>query len=249
MEAVSLHHDGPALSLIHRVVESKSNRPVDLMKGLTMTYLATTASDAPFPGVRKVDSDAMLVARLQAGDPDAYETLVRTYGGRLLSVARRFLPNTEDAQDAVQEAFIKAFRSIRTFEERAQLHTWLHRILVNTALMKLRSRRRHPEECIDDLLPTFQADGHQTTEPHEWSDAVLQRKETADLVRKAIAQLPDQYRVVLTLRDIEELDTAETAAALGTSTTVVKVRLHRARQALRTLLDRQFSVRLDATHR
>ena len=204
--------------------------------------MTTLASTTCMPGTATgIDSDAMMVARLQAGDPDAYETLVRVHSGRLLSVARRFLPNTEDAQDAVQEAFIKAFRAIGAFEERAQLHTWLHRILVNTALMKIRSRRRRPEESIDDLLPTFQADGHQTTESREWSDAIFERKETAAIVRQAIAQLPDQYRAVLTLRDIEERDTTETAAALGTTTTVVKVRLHRARQALRTLLDREFN--------
>lgn len=203
-----------------------------------MTSLASTAFMPET--MSRIESDAMLVARLQAGDPDAYERLVRVHGGRLLSVARRFLPNNEDAQDAVQEAFIKAFRAIATFEERAQLHTWLHRILVNTALMKIRARKRRPEESIDDLLPTFQSDGHQTTESREWSDAIVERKETAAIVRQAIAQLPDQYRVVLTLRDIEERDTIETAAALGTTTTVVKVRLHRARQALRTLLDRQF---------
>lgn len=196
------------------------------------TFMPETAS--------RTESDAMLVARLQAGDPDAYETLVRVHGGRLLSVARRFLSSNEDAQDAVQEAFIKAFRAIGTFEERAQLHTWLHRILVNTALMKIRSRKRRPEESIEDLLPTYQSDGHQTTESREWSDAIFERKETAALVRQAIAQLPDAYRLVLTLRDIEERDTIETAAALGTTPTVVKVRLHRARQALRTLLDREF---------
>ncbi len=206
-----------------------------------MTCLATTVRGAaPMrASASRIDEDAILVARLQAGDAEAYEALVRVHGGRLLSVARRFLPNNEDAQDAVQEAFIKAFRAIGTFEERAQLHTWLHRIVVNTALMKLRSQRRRPEESIDDLLPTFQADGHQTTESHEWSDALLERKETAAMVRHAIAQLPDQYRVVLMLRDIEERDTLETATALGTTTTVVKVRLHRARQALRTLLDRE----------
>lgn len=186
------------------------------------------------------DSDSTLVVRLQAGDADAYETLVREHGGRLLSVARRFLGNNEDAEDAVQEAFIKAFKAIRTFEERAQLHTWLHRILVNTALMKLRSRRRHPEESIDHLLPEFQVEGHQVTESRGWSDEVFERKETSAIVRQAITQLPEQYRTVLLLRDIEERDTSETAAALGTSTTVVKVRLHRARQALRTLLDREF---------
>jgi len=211
---------------------------------MTMTTLASTAFMPE--SITRIESDAMLVARLQAGDPDAYETVVRIHGGRLLSVARRFLPNNEDAQDAVQEAFIKAFRAIGTFEERAQLHTWLHRILVNTALMKIRSRKRRPEESIDDLLPTFQADGHQTTESCDWSDAIFERKETAAMVRRAIAQLPDHYRVVLTLRDIEERDTMETAAALGTTTTVVKVRLHRARQALRTLLDREFQ-RLSAS--
>jgi RNA polymerase sigma-70 factor (ECF subfamily) len=206
---------------------------------MTMTSLASTAFMPET--ISRIESDAMLVARLQAGEPDAYETLVRVHGGRLLSVARRFLPNNEDAQDAVQEAFIKAFRAIGTFEERAQLHTWLHRIVVNTALMKIRSRKRRPEESIDDLLPTFQADGHQTTESREWSDAIFERKETAAIVRQAIAQLPDHYRLVLTLRDIEERDTIETATALGTTTTVVKVRLHRARQALRTLLDREFA--------
>jgi RNA polymerase sigma-70 factor (ECF subfamily) len=205
---------------------------------MTMTTVASTAFMPE--SITKLESDAMLVARLQEGDPDAYETLVRVHGGRLLSVARRFLPNNEDAQDAVQDAFIKAFRAIGTFEERAQLHTWLHRILVNTALMKIRSRKRRPEESIDDLLPTFQADGHQTTESRDWSDAIFERKERVTMVRQAIAQLPDHYRVVLTLRDIEERDTMETAAALGTTTTVVKVRLHRARQALRTLLDREF---------
>jgi RNA polymerase sigma-70 factor (ECF subfamily) len=206
---------------------------------MTMTSLASTAFMPE--SITRIESDALLVARLQAGDPEAYEALVRAHSGRLLAVARRFLPNNEDAQDAVQEAFIKAFRAIGTFEERAQLHTWLHRILVNTALIKIRSRKRRPEESIDDLLPTFQADGHQTTESREWSDAIFERKETAATVRRAIAQLPDQYRVVLTLRDIEERDTIETAAALGTTTTVVKVRLHRARQALRTLLDREFA--------
>ena len=120
----------------------------------------------------------------------AFELIVRTHGGRLLSVARRFLGTNEDAEDAVQEAFIKAFKAIHTFEERAQLHTWLHRIVVNTALMKLRERRRKPEESIDDLLPSFVADGHQTIESREWSDAVFERKEMASMVRQAITDAP-----------------------------------------------------------
>ena len=106
--------------------------------------------------------------------------------------------------------------------------------------MKLRERRRKPEESIDDLLPTFAADGHQTVESHEWSDALFEQKETAGIVREAITKLPEPYRVVLVLRDLEERDTAETARMLGMTATAVKVRLHRARQALRTLLDREF---------
>jgi RNA polymerase sigma-70 factor (ECF subfamily) len=114
---------------------------------------------------------------------------------------------------------------------------------VNTALMKLRERRRRPTESIEDLLPTYNSDGHQAVAARDWSDAVLERKETAAIVREAIAMLPDQYREVLVLRDIEEKDTAEAAALLGTSSNVVKVRLHRARQALRALLDREFQLK------
>jgi RNA polymerase sigma-70 factor (ECF subfamily) len=211
------------------------------MKGLAMSSMQMPVAPASFtPATRPPRQDTDLVARLQRGDADAFEVLVREHSGRLLAVARRFLSNEHDAQDALQDAFICAFRAIGTFEARAQLHTWLHRIVVNSALMKLRERRRKPEESIEDLLPAFQADGHQVAESRDWSDAVLERKESAGVVRAAIERLPEQYRTVLMLRDIEERDTAEAAALLGTSSNVVKVRLHRARQALRTLLDREF---------
>ena len=195
------------------------------------------------PVPSRQESDAELVARLQRGDDSAFEDIVRAHSGRLLSVARRFLGNDEDARDAVQDAFIRAYKAIHTFEARAQLYTWLHRILVNTALMKLRERRRRPTESIEDLLPTYTNDGHQAVASRDWSDAVLERKETAGIVREAIAMLPDQYREVLVLRDIEDKDTAEAAEILGTTSNVVKVRLHRARQALRTLLDREFQMK------
>jgi RNA polymerase sigma-70 factor (ECF subfamily) len=209
-----------------------------------MKMHANVIDTPPMPPMStRPETDAELVARLQRGDDSAFEAIVRAHSGRLLSVARRFLGNNEDAQDAVQDAFIRAYKAIHTFEARAQLHTWLHRILVNTALMKLRERRRRPTESIEDLLPSDSTDGHQAVASRDWSDAVLERKETAAIVREAIERLPDQYREVLVLRDIEEKDTAEAAALLGTSSNVVKVRLHRARQALRTLLDREFHVR------
>ena len=211
-----------------------------------MKMRANVVDAPPMPSMpSRPQTDAELVARLQRGDDTAFETIVRTHSGRLLSVARRFLGNNEDAQDAVQDAFIRAYKAIHTFESRAQLHTWLHRILVNTALMKLRERRRRPTESIDDLLPAYTTDGHQAVASRDWSDAVLERKETAAIVREAIEMLPDQYREVLLLRDIEEKDTSEAAQLLGTTSNVVKVRLHRARQALRTLLDREFNLKGD----
>jgi len=187
-------------------------------------------------------SEAAFVTRLRAGEPDAFEQLVRNYTPRLLRVARRLLGNDDEARDALQDAFISVFRSIRSFEAGSRLSTWLHRVVVNAALMKLRTRRRHPEEEIEKYLPLFQEDGHQIVPSVEWmesAETALQRKEMRQLVRAAIDRLPDTYRTVLLLRDIEEMSTEETAEVLGISTTAAKLRLHRARQALRTQLDPQ----------
>lgn len=187
--------------------------------------------------------EADLLARLREGDDSAFELLVRTYSGRLLAVTRRILGSEEDARDALQEAFISAFRGIGRFQGDARLSTWLHRIAVNTALMKLRSRRRHPEESIEPLLPVYAEDGHHAERFTAWAepvDVAMQRAETRDTVRRVIDRLPESYRTVLVLRDIEGLDTGETARMLGVSINAVKIRLHRARQALRTLLDPLF---------
>src|ERR1043166_4980998 len=108
----------------------------------------------------EMQDDEVLLAGLRAGDEQAFETLVRIYGGRMLAVARRFFRHDEDAQDVVQSAYLNAFRSVGQFEGQCLIGTWLHRIVVNTALMKLRSRRRKPETSIDELLPTFLEDGH-----------------------------------------------------------------------------------------
>ena len=105
-----------------------------------------------------------LLEALRAGDEAAYEKLVREHTGRMLSVARRFLREEDDARDAVQDAFVSAFRAIGNFEGGSRISTWLHRIVVNAALMKLRTRRRKPEESIDDMLPRWTDDGHPTAE-------------------------------------------------------------------------------------
>ncbi len=138
--------------------------------------------------------DSALLARLRSRDDKAFETLVRTYGGRLLAVARHLMRDEADAQDVVQSAYLNAFRGLDKFSGASQLSTWLHSIVVNTALMKIRSRRRKPEESIEALLPAFLADGHHVEQFSDWAtpaDALLERKETREAVRAGIDQLPE----------------------------------------------------------
>lgn len=184
-----------------------------------------------------------LLKQLRAGDDDAFATLVRLYGGRMLAVARRMMGNEDDARDVIQDAFLSAIKALDRFKGESRLSTWLHRIVVNAALMKIRSRKRKPEEFIEDLQPRFGEKGHLILEDpwSEPSDRLLEREETRRTVRAAIEQLPDGYRTVLVMRDIEGLDTQETARLLDLTANAVKIRLHRGRLALRSLLGPQFA--------
>jgi RNA polymerase sigma-70 factor (ECF subfamily) len=187
--------------------------------------------------------DTALIARLKAGDGDAFEETVRTYSSRLLAVTRRILNNDEEARDALQDTFLSAFRAIGNFDGNSRLSTWLHRIAVNAALMKVRTRKRKPERSIEELLPGFREDGHHAEGFVAWDppvDVAMEIAHNRALVRECIAELPEQYRMVLMMRDIEDVDTAEVAAMLGITPNAVKIRLHRARQALRTLLAPHF---------
>jgi RNA polymerase sigma-70 factor (ECF subfamily) len=184
------------------------------------------------------------VARLKAGEPEALETMVRDHGGRMLSVARRMLRDESDAQDAVQDAFVQAIRNLDKFEERAALSTWLHRITVNAALMALRRKKRKREDQLDEGSEEFNRYG-QRLEKTDWRediqpDEILERSQTREMVRSAIDGLPENYRIVLLLRDIEELDTETVAGMLEMTPGAVKTRLHRARNALKKSLDPVF---------
>ncbi len=187
--------------------------------------------------------EARLVERIRAGDEQACEFLVREFGGRMLALARRYLRCDEDCADAVQDAFLSAFRALSSFEGNSSLATWLHRIVVNACLMKLRARSRRQSVPLDDLLPTFDENGHHSSPVTPWTDPAESRllsAETRALVGACIDRLPEPHRAVLLLRDIEEFDTEQTAQALGISQAAVKTRLHRARKALRTLLEPLF---------
>ncbi len=188
----------------------------------------------------RVSPEASLVAALKAGDKAAAETLVRTHAPWMIAVAKRILTDHAFAEDCVQEAFINVFRKIDDFEERSSLRSWLHRIVVNQALMRLRSRHNRPEAQIDELLPTFDENALRIEGPWQFlasPEEVFEREDRRAFIHSKINELPESYRVILRLRDIEELTTREVADGLGLSEANVKVRLHRARSALKKLLE------------
>jgi RNA polymerase sigma-70 factor, ECF subfamily len=158
----------------------------------------------------------------------------------MLATAKRFLRSEHDSADAVQDAFVSAFRSLASFEGNSRIGTWLHQIVIYSCLMKLRKKSRDRSVSIDELLPQFDHTGHRVETVRkcaECADAILEREDLRSLVRGCIDILPEPYRQILILRDIEEIDTDETASILGIRSGAVKTRLHRARQALRTLLE------------
>jgi RNA polymerase sigma-70 factor (ECF subfamily) len=182
-----------------------------------------------------------MLKRLRDGDEDAFEVLVREFGGRMLAIARRFFTCDADSRDVVQEAWIAAYKAIRTFKGDSSLATWLHRIVINAALMSLRAKRRRPVEAINHLLPRFDAEGHWISHLEDATAAPidsLEHNEIRATVRHSIEHLPEAYRIVLIMHDLEGLEKAEVARNLNISCNAVKIRLHRGRQALKTLLER-----------
>ena len=185
------------------------------------------------------DDDAEL-ERLKSGSAEAARALVTRHMPFMLQAATRILRSRADAEDAVQEAFINAFRKLHSLEDAASLPAWLHRIAVNAAISLHRRRKRAAEDPIDELLPQFDADGWRNYRDQAISgdaEEGLMSEERALAVQAAIDRLPETHRVVLVLRDLEGLSTREAAEMLGVEENALKVRLHRARAALRSLLE------------
>lgn len=192
------------------------------------------------PDEARETAEATLVRQLRSGDRQASERFVREHTGWMLVLALRYVRDGALAEDCVQEAFLQAFRNIREFEGRSALKSWLFRIVVNAALMKLRSRRGAIEQPMDDVLPQIEC--ARTGVETAWTEMatpeqILERKEACELVAAKLMELPDCYRIVLLLRDIEGLSTEETARLLATTEGAVKVRLHRARAAFKVLVE------------
>lgn len=189
----------------------------------------------------RIAAEAGLLARLRAGEDAAFGELVRDHAGRMLVVARRIVGSEADAEDVVQEAFISAFKNLGKFDARSTLGTWLHRIAVNAALMKRRRAKSRPETSIDALLPQFDSGYHkERPQPLESvTDTPGGRILTRESILAALDELPDEFRDVVVLRDIEGLESKAAGEALGISDGLVRQRLHRARQALMKLLEQR----------
>lgn len=192
--------------------------------------------------------DTDVLERLRAGDASVLEPLMARFASRMYRVAHGVTGSAPDAEEVVQDVFLTLFRKAGTFEGRAALSTWLYRVTVNTALNKRRGKRTELEEPLEDHLPRFEADGHRQGDRSlllaDWSqapDAALLSRENRAAVRAAIDRLPAEYRIVLLLRDVEELSNEEVSGIVGDSVASVKSRLHRARMALREILTRSYA--------
>jgi len=192
--------------------------------------------------------DSVLVERLRSGDTGALEILMERYASRVFRVARGIARTDADAEEVVQDVFLALARKIEGFEGRAAIGTWIYRVATNAALLKRRGKRHQVETSLEESLPVFKDDGHRDGPRAyllaDWSQTPerdLLEGETRAVLSRAIDQLPEAYRAVLILRDVEELSNEETARILDESVSSIKSRLHRARMALREQVTRHLA--------
>jgi RNA polymerase sigma-70 factor (ECF subfamily) len=191
-----------------------------------------------------VSDELTLVQAAKSGDVSAFEELVRRYDRNVFRIAQHITQNREDAEDVVQDAFLKAYSNLAQFQGQSKFYTWLVRIAVNEALMKLRRRRPERTASLDEEVKT--EEDSVPREVADWSPNPEQQYSQAELreiLSRTIQGLPPGFRTVFVLRDVEGLSTEETAEALELSIPAVKSRLLRARLQLRERLSRYFQRR------
>lgn len=196
------------------------------------------------------DDNRALLMRAASGDPGALDDLMSRYSGRVYRLAHGITRNAADAEEIVQDVFLQIVHKGAGFEGRAALGSWIYRVTTNLSLNKRRGKWRELETSLDALLPTFKQDGHRQGDRAfliaDWSatpDQEFASGETRRILDEALNLLPDHYRAVLVLRDVEELSNEETAEIVGDTVAAVKTRLHRARMALREFLTRRLEGR------
>jgi len=191
-----------------------------------------------------ISDELKLVRAAKEGDVGAYEQLVHRYDRNVFRIAQHITQNREDAEDVVQDAFLKAYENLKNFQEQSKFYTWLVRIAVNEALMRLRRRRPERMVSLDEEVKT--EEDSMPREVADWSpnpEQLYTQAELRDILSKTIQGLPSSFRTVFVLRDVEGLSTEETADALDLSIPAVKSRLLRARLQLRERLNKYFKKR------
>ena len=192
-------------------------------------------------GVETTGDDLILVRAAKAGDMSAFEQLVKRYDRNIFRIAQHITQNREDAEDVVQDAFLKSYQNLDRFQEQSKFYTWLVRIAVNESLMKLRKRRTAKTVSLDEDVKT--EEDSVPREVADWApnpEQLYNQSELQEILGKTIQGLPSSFRTVFVLRDVEGLSTEETAEALDLSVPAVKSRLLRARLQLRERLNRYF---------
>ena len=191
-----------------------------------------------------ITSELALVQAAKKGDLEAFSELVRRYDRNVFRIAQHITHNEEDAQDVVQDAFLKAYQNLEQFQGNSKFYTWLVRIAVNEALMRLRKRRNDRTVSLDEDVET--EDGFIPREVADWSpnpEQLVRQSELGDILKKTIQGLSPGFSTVFVLRDVEGLSTEETAEMLNLSVPAVKSRLLRARLQLRERLSRYFKAK------
>jgi RNA polymerase sigma-70 factor (ECF subfamily) len=196
------------------------------------------ATIQPIAGELEPHPDVALVDRVRGGDVSAYDELVRKYDRQIFRIAQHITQNREDAEDVMQDAFLKAYEKLDQFQGNSKFYTWLVRIAVNESLMRLRKRRTGRMVSIDEDVETEEGSVPRDLAPDPEQN--YNQAELAEILRKTIQGLPQGFRIVFVLRDVEGLSTEETAETLGLSIPAVKSRLLRARLQLRERLSRYF---------
>jgi RNA polymerase sigma-70 factor (ECF subfamily) len=194
-------------------------------------------------------ADLDLVRRIKAGDDRAFEEMVSRYHARVYSLSYGVLRNSQDAEEATQDAFLTLYRKIDTFDESRKFFSWFYRVALNSAYSRARRRPSLPTVAIEDRLPRFSGDGHFAAEVPDWSVAIEEEVAARELAARAgefIAELPPDYRDVIWMSDVEGMTAAEIAETLEISIPAFKSRLHRARLSVRQKLSEVAGARLRA---
>jgi RNA polymerase sigma-70 factor (ECF subfamily) len=191
---------------------------------------------------KKVElTDVELVKKFKKGSLEAFEEIIRRYEAKVMQLGMRLTRNHEDAEEVMQDVFSTIYKKIDSFQGKSAFSSWLYRIVVNAAFMKLRKRKQSPTVALEDLAPTIKQSCLEGENSHfERSDTIASSKEMREVIQLAINKLPRQYRAVFVLRDVDGLSNNEVGEILQLSIPAVKSRLHRSRLMLRKKLQRYY---------